>query len=67
MLFRSGKARKDLDWEKQYSLAIDPEHARAVREARNSSSEACSMCGDLCAMKIVERELEKGKKRLNKL
>ena len=58
-----GKARKTLDWEKQYSLAIDPEHARAVREARNSSSEACSMCGDLCAMKIVERELEKGRKK----
>ncbi|MDR2944220.1 MAG: phosphomethylpyrimidine synthase ThiC [Methanosarcinales archaeon] len=57
-----GLARKNLDWEKQYSLAIDPKHARAVREARNSGSEACSMCGDLCAMKIVERELEKGRK-----
>ena len=58
-----GQARKNLDWEKQYSLAIDPEHARAVREARQSGSEACSMCGDLCAMKIVELELEKGRKR----
>lgn len=57
-----GSARKNLDWEKQYSLAIDPVRARAVREARRSGSEACSMCGDLCAMKIVERELEKGKK-----
>ncbi len=57
-----GRARKNLDWEKQYSLAVDPEHARAVREARSSGSEACSMCGDLCAMKIVERELEKGRK-----
>lgn len=57
-----GAARKNLDWEKQYSLAIDPDHARAVREARSSGSEACSMCGDLCAMKIVERELEKGRK-----
>lgn len=58
-------ARKKLDWEKQYSLAIDPDHARAVREARSSGSdsEACSMCGDLCAMKIVEQELEKGRKK----
>lgn len=56
-------ARKTLDWEKQYSLAIDPQHARAVRDARSSGSEACSMCGDLCAMKIVEQELEKGRKK----
>ena len=60
-----GEARKNLDWEKQYRLAIDPEHARAVREARSSGSEACSMCGDLCAMKIVERELEKGRNKPN--
>jgi len=61
-----GEARKNLDWEKQYSLSIDPEHARAVREARRSGSEACSMCGDLCAMKIVERELEKGRNKIAK-
>ncbi|MBZ3936414.1 phosphomethylpyrimidine synthase ThiC [Methanimicrococcus blatticola] len=60
-----GLARKNLNWEKQYSLAIDPDHARAVREARSSGSEACSMCGDLCAMKIVERELEKGRNKNN--
>ncbi|MCL2141328.1 MAG: phosphomethylpyrimidine synthase ThiC [Methanimicrococcus sp.] len=56
-------ARKTLDWEKQYSLAIDPQHARSVRESRGSGSEACSMCGDLCAMKIVEKELEKGREK----
>ena len=56
-------ARKTLDWEKQYSLSIDPEHARSVRESRCSGSEACSMCGDLCAMKIVEKELEKGREK----
>ncbi|WNY27661.1 phosphomethylpyrimidine synthase ThiC [Methanolapillus ohkumae] len=53
-------ARKNLDWETQYSLSIDPAHARAVRESRDSESGACSMCGDLCAMKIVEREMKKG-------
>ena len=59
-----GKARKELDWEAQYRLAIDPKHAKAVRESRNSESDACSMCGNLCAMKIVERELEKGKRKI---
>ena len=62
-----GRARKNLDWEAQYRLAIDPVHARAVREARNSTSEACSMCGNLCAMKIVERELEKGRNQKSQL
>ncbi|WNY25874.1 phosphomethylpyrimidine synthase ThiC [Methanolapillus millepedarum] len=54
-------ARKKLDWETQYRLSIDPVHAKKIRESRNSESEACSMCGNLCAMKIVEQELEKGK------
>lgn len=58
-----GQARKELDWEAQYRLAIDPEHAKAIRESRNSESDACSMCGNLCAMKIVEREMEKGKRK----
>jgi len=47
-------ARRDLDWEKQFELAIDGERARKVREARNTESEACSMCGELCAVKIVK-------------
>ena len=54
------KARKALDWEKQIELAIDPEKAKKYRKARNSdNTEACSMCGDYCAMKIVGEYLEK--------
>ncbi len=48
------EARKKLDWDKQYSLAIDPARARYIRESRVSCSEACSMCGELCAMKVIE-------------
>lgn len=55
---RMARARRDLDWETQYSLALDGERARHIRESRVSSSDACSMCGDLCAMKIVTRTLE---------
>lgn len=48
------RARKELDWEKQIALAIDPVKARKYREKRNQSAEeACSMCGDYCAMKVV--------------
>jgi len=49
-----GRARRDLDWDKMYELAIDPEHARQIRNSRApDDSEACTMCGDFCALKIV--------------
>ncbi|MFA5800940.1 MAG: phosphomethylpyrimidine synthase ThiC [Thermoleophilia bacterium] len=55
---RMAKARKALDWEGQISLSIDPATARAVYEDRESGSvDGCSMCGDLCAMKLVSEYL----------
>lgn len=54
------KARKALDWQAQIDLAIDPAKAKAKRGARNAEgTEACSMCGDYCAMKIVSEYLNK--------
>lgn len=51
-----GRARRDLDWERQYELSIDPDYARSVRENRApSDEEACTMCGDYCALKIVKQ------------
>ena len=50
-------ARRDLDWEKQFELAIDGLRARKIRDARKTESDACSMCGDLCALKIVKEVL----------
>jgi len=51
-----GRARRELDWEKMYSLAIDPEHARAVRNSRApEDTDACTMCGNYCALKIVNQ------------
>lgn len=47
-----GKARYDLDWEKQFSLALFPEKAKKVH-GRDPGDETCSMCGDLCAVKMV--------------
>ncbi len=48
------KARKALDWDAQIALSIDPERAAAMREERGVvDGEACSMCGRLCAMKVV--------------
>jgi phosphomethylpyrimidine synthase len=47
------RARKRLDWETQRRLAIDPVKFAAVRKRRRSRTQACSMCGEFCAMRIV--------------
>lgn len=51
-----GHARRDLDWERQYSVSINPERARCIRNSRMpADSDACTMCGDFCAIKIVQK------------
>jgi len=53
-----GHARKNLDWKKMYSLALNPELAKEVRSSRMpEDKEACTMCGDYCALKIVRETL----------
>ncbi|MET1125046.1 MAG: phosphomethylpyrimidine synthase [Archaeoglobaceae archaeon] len=47
-------ARRNLDWRRQFELSLDPEKAEAVWSRRRSRSDACSMCGDLCAIKLVD-------------
>jgi phosphomethylpyrimidine synthase len=47
-----GKARQELDWEKQFSLSLFPDIARSIH-GRDEEKETCSMCGDLCAVKMV--------------
>jgi phosphomethylpyrimidine synthase len=47
------KARKKLDWPEQQKFALDPYKFEEIREKRKTKSEACSMCGDFCAMRIV--------------
>lgn len=53
-------ARKALDWNRQKELALDPVKFDQYRKNRNpEDTEACTMCGDYCAMQIVERYLGK--------
>lgn len=52
-------ARKNLDWEEMFSLSIDPEKARAYREsAKPEKEDTCSMCGNFCAVKNMNRILD---------
>ena len=55
------KARKELDWEKQYELALDPALARKRRGSTKEAADkhgACTMCGDLCAYKVMNNRKE---------
>jgi phosphomethylpyrimidine synthase len=62
------KARKALDWDTQFSNVLDPEKAKEYRSRRRSMErEVCSMCGNLCAIKIVKDYMDdNGKSNKNK-
>ncbi len=52
-------ARKNLDWDRQFELTLYPEEADRIRASRPSESDACSICGDLCAIKLLREFLKK--------
>ena len=52
------QARADLNWEKMFDLAIDPEKARRYRaEYKTHDEESCSMCGMMCSMRTLNKIL----------
>jgi phosphomethylpyrimidine synthase len=51
--FEMSRARKLLDWEGMYRLAIYGDHARRMRkDSEDYESGVCTMCGTLCAVNI---------------
>ncbi len=54
---KMAEARKRLDWEEQARLSLDPERSRKVHAKHASVGSACSMCGEFCAMELVEKYL----------
>lgn len=52
-------ARKNLDWEEMFRLCLDPEKAGRYRaEAKPEKEDTCSMCGNFCAVKNMNRILD---------
>ncbi len=48
------KARRDMNWSRQFDLAIDPERAREIKMKRGNGNEhTCTMCGKFCANDIL--------------
>ncbi len=61
-------ARRDLDWETQYTTAISEKRAREIRKSRPPmEGDTCTKCGKLCSLKTVKEYyqpyLEKSRKR----
>ncbi len=54
------KARRNLDWDKQLELALDPDTARKLLENSpgTGNKQTCSMCGDLCVLQDEKTTLE---------
>lgn len=53
------EARKKLDWEEMFRLSMDPDKARAYRaSAKPEKEDTCSMCGNFCAVKNMNRILD---------
>ncbi len=54
------RRRKALDWNGQIALSLNPEKVRNYRsEVPPAESQVCSMCGEFCAIKTVEKALKK--------
>lgn len=52
-------ARKRLDWNKMFELALEPEKPRQYRMSSLPEEEdTCTMCGQMCAVRNMNRALE---------
>jgi phosphomethylpyrimidine synthase len=52
------KARQEIDWEKMFSLAIDPDKARERHcSSPPEQQDTCTMCGKFCAMRNMNKIL----------
>lgn len=56
--YKMSEARRELDWEKQFALAMDGEKARAYRASSTPEREdTCTMCGKMCAVRNINKIL----------
>lgn len=56
---RMSDARRNLDWEGMFSLALDGDKARTYYESiPPAERRSCSMCGKMCAVRTMNRVLD---------
>jgi len=54
------RARADLNWEAQFQAAINPALARRIRHRRGWETDTCTMCSELCAIRLAREAMERG-------
>ena len=56
--YEMSEARRDLDWNKMFSLAIDPiKPAQYRQNSMPTHEDSCTMCGDMCAVRNMNKIL----------
>ncbi|WP_195266981.1 phosphomethylpyrimidine synthase ThiC [Eubacterium sp. 1001713B170207_170306_E7] len=56
--YQMGVARRELNWDKMFDLAIDPEKARRYRaESTPENQDTCTMCGKMCSVRNMNKVL----------
>lgn len=56
---KMAKARKNLDWDAQIALSIDPVKTKKMRDTLPlQNKEVCSMCGDFCSIKEMNKAIK---------
>lgn len=55
-------ARAELDWEGQFKAAINPARAKQIRHRRGVETDTCTMCSELCAIRLAKEAMEREKK-----
>lgn len=57
--YKMSEARRNLDWNRMFELAIDGEKPRKYRESSKPEHEdTCTMCGKMCAVRNMNRVLK---------
>jgi phosphomethylpyrimidine synthase len=53
------RARADLDWNGQFKQAINPARAKMIRHRSGVETDTCTMCSELCAIRLSKEAMEK--------
>jgi phosphomethylpyrimidine synthase len=54
---KMSQCRKNFDWQGQVNLSIDPDKTDSLLEkSKSAHDEGCTMCGELCAIKLGKKQ-----------
>ncbi len=53
---RISRARRNLDWDEQIRLTVNPNRAKMLREQSEIDTDECTMCGQYCALKAFTED-----------